>query len=68
MCDLGRDLVQNQIIDVIGNSIIRDNIVKEVLSTKWFSILSDEASSGTDQFMSIVYLRSRDEKPICGEG
>ena len=52
--------VQNQIIDLIGNDVIREGIVKEINKSKWFAILSDEASNGTDQFMSIV-LRFVDE-------
>ena len=43
---------QNQLIGVIGHDIICAPIIKAVKAAKFYSILCDEASSGTTEFLS----------------
>lgn len=46
--------IQNQIINIIGNDYIRPKIVAEIKSSKFFSIICDEATSAKKEYMSVV--------------
>ena len=45
---------QNEMIDVIGKHFIQKKIVEEILESKYYSILADEATSHNEQKLSIV--------------
>ena len=45
---------QNEMIDVIGEHFIQRKIVEEILESKYYSILADEATSHNEEKLSIV--------------
>ena len=45
--------LQNEIIDVIGNGIIRAKIISEIKETKFFSILFDEITSHNVEHLAL---------------
>lgn len=44
---------QNEMISVIGHDIIRAPIINAIKESKFYSILCDEASSGTTEYLSL---------------
>ena len=52
---------QNDIINVIGNDIIRANIIQEVKKAEFYSVLADEVSSHNTEHLPIC-LRFVDDK------
>ena len=45
---------KNQIINIIGSEVIRPALIQEVIDSKYFSVLCDEATSGKKEYMSMV--------------
>jgi hypothetical protein len=45
---------QNEFISVIGHECIRSSLVNEIIEANLFSIICDEASSGKQEFLSII--------------
>ena len=45
---------QNEMIDVIGKHYIQKKLVKEILESKYYAILADEATSHNEEKLSIV--------------
>ena len=46
-------MTQNQIIDIVGKSIIQKSIVEEVNKAKFFSIMVDEITSFNKEYMPV---------------
>ena len=46
--------IQNQIINIIGSEVIRPALIQEVVDSKYFSVLCDEATSSKKEYMSMV--------------
>lgn len=51
---------QNELITVIGHECIRSKLVSEISSSKFFSLICDEASSHRQEFLSLI-IRFVDE-------
>ena len=45
---------QNEMIDVIGKHYIQKKLVKEILKSKYYAILADEATSHNEEKLAIV--------------
>ena len=45
---------QNEMIDVIGKHYIQKKLVKEILESKYYAILADEATSHNEEKLAIV--------------
>lgn len=45
---------QNELISVIGQDCIRSQIVKDVQQARFFAVICDEASSGKQEYLSMI--------------
>lgn len=58
---------QDEMIEVIGKQFIQAKIVQEILEAKFYSILSDEATSHNEEKLSIVLRFVNSNNDICEE-
>lgn len=45
---------QNEMIDVIGKHFVQKKLIKEILESRYYAILADEATSHNEEKLSIV--------------
>lgn len=55
---------QNELIGVIGHDCVSAEIIKEVNKSHFFSVIADEATNGSREFLSLVVRHVTKEKTI----